>query len=149
MSSSINAESSESRAVPGTSLVFNKYLPNIEFISVRNIWFLSFLLLFCFFRAIPVVYRNTQEARGQIGAAATCLPPQAQQCQIWATSVTYTTHHTQLTATPDLLTQWAKPGMEPTSLWILNLLSQNGNSQLISEYGLNKQKSTHFQIKLK
>lgn len=37
------------------------------------------------------------QARGQIRAIAASLTPQAQQCQIQATSVTYTTAHSNAT----------------------------------------------------
>ena len=40
---------------------------------------------------------------------------QLQQCQIWATSDTYITAHGKARS----LTDWARPGIEPTSLWIL------------------------------
>ena len=41
--------------------------------------------------------------------------PQPQQCQIWAVSVTCTTAHSN----SRLPTHWARPGIEPTSSWIL------------------------------
>ena len=40
--------------------------------------------------------------------------PQPQQLQIWATSATYTTAHSNAGS----LTHWARPGMEPMSSWI-------------------------------
>ena len=43
------------------------------------------------------------------------LPPQPQQCQIWATSATYTTDHGH---TRSLTHRW-RPGIKPTSLWML------------------------------
>ena len=51
------------------------------------------IFLFFLYRATSVAYGSSQ-ARGQIGAAAvthSCLQPQ--QCQIQATSATYTTAH--------------------------------------------------------
>ena len=41
--------------------------------------------------------------------------PQPQQRRIWAASVTYTMAH----GNTGSLTHWARPGVEPTSLWIL------------------------------
>ena len=41
--------------------------------------------------------------------------PQPQQLHIWAVSVTYTTAHSNAGS----LIQWARPGIEPTSSWIL------------------------------
>ena len=41
--------------------------------------------------------------------------PQWEQCQIQAISVTYTTAHGNTRS----LTHWARPGIEPTSSWIL------------------------------
>ena len=50
--------------------------------------------------------------------------PQTQQRQIQAVTVTYSTAH----GNPASLTNWAKPGIEPESSWIL--LSHNRNSSL-------------------
>jgi len=70
------------------------------------------------------------QTRGQMGAIATGLrhshsntgsephlqtTPQLQQCQIRAVSVTYTTTHSHVTS----LTHRARPGIKPTSSWIL------------------------------
>ena len=45
-----------------------------------------------------------------------CWPtPQRQQHGIWAASVTYTTAHSNT----GCLTYWARPGIKPTSSWIL------------------------------
>ena len=45
-----------------------------------------------------------------------CQPmPQSQPRRIWAMSVTYTTAHGH----PRSLTNWARPGIEPASSWIL------------------------------
>ena len=41
--------------------------------------------------------------------------PQPQQYEIWATSMTYITAHSNAGS----LTHWARPGIEPASLWIL------------------------------
>ena len=55
--------------------------------------FLSFFLSFCFSRAAPAAYGDSQ-ARGLIGAVATSLCLEPQQCGIQAMSA-------QLTAMPD------------------------------------------------
>ena len=51
----------------------------------------SIFVCMCLFRAAPTAHKGSQ-ARGQIGAVANglCL---SQQCQILATSVTFTTAH--------------------------------------------------------
>ena len=72
---------------------------------------LTSLFLFCLFRATPEAYGGSQ-ARGWIGATAM---PQPQQCGIRATSVIYTTAH----GNAGSLTHWVRPGIEPTSSWIL------------------------------
>ena len=41
--------------------------------------------------------------------------PQPQQCRTWAVSVTHTTDHGNVGS----LTHWVRPGIEPTSSWIL------------------------------
>ena len=60
----------------------------------RNLFPFPFLFLFfCLFRAIPT----------------------AQQCGIWAASLTYTTVHGNTRS----LTHWVRPGIEPTYSWML------------------------------
>ena len=45
-----------------------------------------------------------------------CWPtPEPQQCQIWATSVMYTTAHSSAVS----LTHWGRPGIKPTTTWFL------------------------------
>ena len=45
-----------------------------------------------------------------------CQPtPQSQRCQVWVTSLTYTTAHSNARS----FTHWEKPGIGPTSSWIL------------------------------
>ena len=71
---------------------------------------------FCFFwlfRATTVAYRSSQ-AGSWIGVPAPGLP-QPQQCEIQALSATYTSAHGNSRS----LTHWARPGIEPTSSWIL------------------------------
>ena len=41
--------------------------------------------------------------------------PQPQQCRIWDTSGTYTTAHNNVGS----LTHWVRPGIKPTSSWML------------------------------
>ena len=65
------------------------------------------------FRAVPVAYGISQ-ARGWIWAIAAGLHRSSQQCQIWATSATHTTAHSNT----GLLTHWARPGIETASSWI-------------------------------
>ena len=71
-----------------------------------------FVCLFLLFRAILAAYGSSQ-AGGLIGATGT--GPQPQQSGIQATFVTYTTAH----GNTGSLTQWERPGIEPTSSWIL------------------------------
>ena len=79
-----------------------------SFLKWQYIFFLSFFfLVFFYFRATPTVY-GSSEARGQIGA-------QPQQCQIQAVSVTYTTAHSMAESS----TSWVRPGIKPTSSWML------------------------------
>ena len=79
---------------------------------------ISYIYLFCFyfvlFRAIPQ-HMEVHRPRGQIRAAAADLRPQPQHCQIWATSVTYTTAN----GNAGSLTLWARPGIEPAFSWTL------------------------------
>ena len=66
------------------------------------------------FRAPPVAYGWSQ-ARGS-NQSCSCWPtPRPQQRQIWAVSSTYTTAH----GNAQSLIHWARPGMEPWSLWML------------------------------
>ena len=80
---------------------------------MRNGIFTSFFLGGGF-RATPLAYGGSQ-ARGWIGATADSLHHSHSNAGIWAASVTYTT--AQGNVRP--LTHWARPGIEPTSSWIL------------------------------
>ena len=72
------------------------------------------LFCFCFFKASRVTYGSSQP-RG-LNQSCSCWPmPQPQQCWIWVTSVTYTSAH----GNAGSLIHWVRPGMEPTSSWIL------------------------------
>ena len=76
-------------------------------------FFFSFLfLLYWLFRAAHMAYEGSQ-ARGQ-NQSCSCWPT-PQQRQIWAASVTYTT----ALGNSGFLTQWARPGIEPASSWML------------------------------
>ena len=72
------------------------------------------LIFFFFFTAAPVAY-GSSEARGQIRVAAAGLchthSNSGSELPLWPAP--------QLIAMPDPLTHWVRPGMEPTSSWIL------------------------------
>ena len=69
---------------------------------------------FCHFRAAPVAYGCAQ-AKSK-NRSYSCWPiSQPQQCQIWAYAVTYAA----ACGNGWSLTYWARPGIEPTSSWIL------------------------------
>ena len=55
------------------------------------------------------------QARGQFGAADAALHHSSQQHQIWASSENYTAAQ----GNAGSLTHWARPGIEPTSSWVL------------------------------
>ena len=78
--------------------------------------FSFFFFFFFLFRAAPAAYGSFQ-ARGRIRAVATGLQPQLlqQQLGLQATSATYTTTH----GSTGSLTHWARPGIKPTTSWIL------------------------------
>ena len=69
---------------------------------------------FCFFRAAPVAYAGSQ-ARGSNPSCNLQPMPKPQQCQIQATSATYTTAHGNTRS----LTHWARPGIEPATSCLL------------------------------
>ena len=77
-------------------------------------FFLSFCLLF-FSRAAPSAYGGSQ-ATDLIGAVAAGLHQshsnEASKPHLWPTPEL-------LTATPDPLTHWARPGIKPTTSWFL------------------------------
>ena len=73
--------------------------------------FYSYFLLF---RAAPVAYGSSQ-AKGLIGAVAAWYMPQPQPHEIWASSATYTTAHSNARS----LTHGARPGIEPETSWFL------------------------------
>ena len=73
-----------------------------------------FFFFFFFFRATPAAHGNSQP-RGQIRATADSLYHSHSNCRIPAESVTYNTVRSRAGS----LTYWARPGIEPTSSWIL------------------------------
>ena len=76
--------------------------------------FFVFIYLFLLFRAATMAYGDSQ-ARGS-NQSYSCWPlPQPQQCQIWATSATYTTAHSNAKS----LTHWVKSGIKPATSWFL------------------------------
>ena len=80
-----------------------------------GVCFCLFVCLFVLlFRATPSAYRGSQ-ARGRIGATSCRPTPQPQQLRIRAASVTYTTAHGSTSS----LTHWARPRIEPATLWFL------------------------------
>ena len=73
-----------------------------------------FSFFFCLFRAEPMTYGGFPGQRSN--QSYSCWPtPQPQECQIWATSMTYTTAHHNARS----LTHWAGPGIGPESSWML------------------------------
>ena len=78
------------------------------------------MVCFCFF-----LFRATLVARGQNGATDASLHHSCTKSQLHLRSTP------QPTPTPDSLTHWAKPGIEPTSSWVLLdwfPLSHDGNT---------------------
>ena len=71
----------------------------------------NFICLFVYFRAADMAYRSSQ-ARGLNQSYG--FQPTPQQCQIWAMSGAYITACINTRS----LTQWTRPGIEPTSSWI-------------------------------
>ena len=77
----------------------------------RSIWFFWGLLFF--FRATPGIWKFPGWESTQ---SCSCQPtPQPQQCGIWAMSQPTSWPKVM----PDPLIYWARPGIEPTSSWIL------------------------------
>ena len=69
-------------------------------------------LFFCLFRALPAAYRSCW---GSNWSYSCWRIPQPQQHQIGATSVTYAIACSNVKSLP----HWARPGIKPTSSWIL------------------------------
>ena len=106
--------------------------------GVQSLNFFFFLL----FRVAHVAYGGSQ-ARDQIGAVAA---PQPQQRRIQATSVTYTTAHSDAGS----LTYWARPGIEPVSSWMLvrlvNCWATTGTLRVFI-FNINMQLPQHYLLK--
>ena len=75
---------------------------------------LFFFFFFSFLGPHPG-HMEVSKARDQIRATATSLTPQPQQLEIRAVFVTCTTAHSNV-GSP---THWGRPGIEPTSSWML------------------------------
>ena len=82
--------------------------------------FLSFSLFFSSFSFMtaPIAYGSSQ-ARGQIRAAVVSLPYSHSHSHSHTRSNPHLQPTLQLLATPDVLTPWVGPGIEPASLWTL------------------------------
>ena len=82
------------------------------------------------FRAVPESYGSSQ-ARRWVGAIAAGLHYCSQQRGIWAASATCTTAHGNVGS----LTHWLRPGIKPTSSWILvGFVSSEPWRELLSYY---------------
>ena len=102
----------EEVAVSG-ELFESNHLPELTLTDIETLIFF-FFFFFCLFRAAPTAHRGSQ-ARGQIGAVATCLCHSHSKAGSEPASVTYTTTH----GITGSLTHWVRPGIEPESSWIL------------------------------
>ena len=106
--------------VPKKPLFVLKVLQLIILWMVSRSSFLSSssFLSFSLFRASPVAHGGSQ-ARVPIAAVACSCghqsTPEPQQCWVQAMSLTYTTVH----GNAGSLTHWTRPGIEPTSSWML------------------------------
>ena len=79
---------------------------------------------FSFFRASPMAHESSQD-RGWTGATAAGLCHS--HCNPWSEPCLQPTP--QLTAMPDHLTHWARPGIEPAFSWILFGLNSSAAPQ--------------------
>ena len=97
-----------------TCLIFFTLFPfpnRAYYISLLDIFFYIIIIIILLFRAAPMAYGGSQ-ARSQIRAPAAGLHHSHSNTR---SSVNYATTHTNARS----LTNWAKPGIEPTSSWIL------------------------------
>ena len=78
------------------------------------VFWVYFSNFFFLFRATPTAYGGSQ-ARGRIGATAAAYATATATLGIQAVSVIYTTAH----GNAGSLTHGGRPGIEPTSSWIL------------------------------
>ena len=87
---------------------------NYTIMGIHWLIFHSILFFFFLFRAASMAHTDSQ-ARG-LNWSCSCRPQtQPQPRQIQASSVTYTTAHSNTRS----LTHWASPAIEPTSSWML------------------------------
>ena len=99
--------------VPSTVISTLKMVSKLVFTVMLDVGVLSLISLFFFFlsfKAAPVGHGSSQ-ARGWIGATASG-PHHSHSRSIGTESATHTTAH-------GTLIHWARPGIEPTSSWIL------------------------------
>ena len=82
------------------------------------------------FRATPLAYGSSQ-ARGRIGAAAANYSHNNVVSELHL--VTYTIAH----GNAEYLTHWARPGIEPTSSWILGFIATEPQQELQLSHGIN------------
>ena len=99
---------------------FSFYFPTWFFSIFSHILMASsflgclYIFLYFFLKAAPVAYGNSQ-ARGLIGA----VPAGHDHSHSNVGSKPHLQPTPQLTATPDPLTHWVRPGIEPVSSWLL------------------------------
>ena len=93
-----------------SSLCSRSFTPTSQYVYLFI--FFVFFFFFNLFRTAPLAYGGSQ-AKGLTGPVAAGLCHCHSKCQIWATSMTYTTAHGNTRS----LTRWAKPGIEPTTSW--------------------------------
>ena len=122
---------------------WNSIAMNWFFCSLYSVNKWPLLLLLLSFRATPAAYGSSQ-ARGTIGASAAGLPHSHSNARTelrpWPTP--------QLTANVGSLTHWVRPGVEPTSSWILlGLVIAESQWELQNDRFLNSENSHGF-IKL-
>ena len=94
----------------------NIFLPQTKacvFIASKE-YSLSLFFFSCLFRASLEAYGGSQ-ARGSNWSCCYQPMPEPQQCQIQATSVTYTTAHGNARS----LTHWERPGIKPATSWCI------------------------------
>ena len=112
-----------------TQTILFEVILNLNYKSSIGFCPVFLFVSFCFlFRAAPTAYDSSQ-ARGQIGDTDANLHHSLSN----AISGPYLCYTPLLTAMPDPLTQWARPGIKPASSWtlyqVLNPLSHRGTPQ--------------------
>ena len=96
-----------------------KVLMKMKVEDLGNLLLLLSASSFCLFRALPAAYGKSQ-ARVWIGATAAGLDHRHSNARSESHLRTYTTTH----GSTGLLTHWARPGIKPTSSWILAILAR-------------------------